>query len=282
MSALALTACSASPAAPIQGQHLADVPIAATAQTQSSFQVVDVLLFKGKPDLGALGMLDGAGAGDFWRKGVSRDSLDEGEFRTQMRAWRDYDGVLFLDIESWPTCYAAPDVVDRSVVKFSRAMDIVREVAPNVKFGIYSQFPAFGYWPIVGGDTTRLATWKACNRRLTELAKKVDYIFPALYTYYEDEQGWDKYALATMTAAKQYGKPVYPFLWNEYHDSNPYLIGQNIPGRVWRHQLELVKQYADGVVLWNGFRRTWDENAPWWQETRAFLQALHPPTAPNY
>jgi hypothetical protein len=75
--------------------------------------------------------------------------------------------------------------------------------------------------------------------------------------------------------ARRYGKPVYPFLWPTYHNSNKKLTGQLVPGDYWRMELELVHQYADGVVLWGGYKEKWDENAAWWRETQAWLATLH-------
>ncbi|MDO9084545.1 MAG: hypothetical protein Q7U56_14825, partial [Humidesulfovibrio sp.] len=102
----------------------------------------------------------------------------------------------------------------------------------------------------------------------------VDIIFPSLYTFYDDPAGWKKYAIATIQEAKRYGKPVYPFLWYQYHDSNKLLGGKPIPAAIWRMQLETCLKYADGVVIWGGYKELWSEEAAWWQETKTFMNAL--------
>jgi hypothetical protein len=276
--ALILSGCLLTGAARIAGAQ-EKRPLKAEIARRDRFHVVDILLYKNKPDVAGLGMIQGMGTGAFWSSGHAEDSLDEAAFRKAMLKWKDFPGLFYIDIENWPTCDAPESVIKQSIAKFSRAIDLVREVAPKLTFGIYSEAPASGYWPIVGSDKAQLLAWEACNKRMAAIAKKVDVIFPSLYTFYDDEAGWDTYAKATLAAAKQYGKPVYAFLWPEYHVSNRKLAGTNIPGRVWRHELELTRQNADGVVLWNGLERPWDESADWWQETRAFLKSL--PASPR-
>ena len=251
-------------------------PLRAELQRRDRFRVVDILVFRNRPKLTDFSMLAGYGSGAFWSSGHPEDGLDEVAFRREIARYKDFPGVFYIDIENWPTCYAPAAVIEQSMAKFARVIALVREIAPRLTFGIYNEIPAFGYWPIVGSDKGRLEEWKACNQRMATLASGVDLIFPSLYTFYDDEAGWDAYAKATLEAAKQYGKPVYAFLWPEYHESNPVLGGKSIPGRVWRHELEIVRQHADGVVLWSGLNRQWDGNADWWRETRSFVQSLPP------
>lgn len=247
-------------------------PKASLASTR--FRVVDILVYNGKPDLDSLGMTRGWGTGNLWRPGTDRTSVDETGVREAIRPFKNFSGLFYIDIEEWPVCGASDSTVDQNIVKLSRVADIVRAEAPLLKFGFYSLLPAPGYWPVVGKDSVEFRAWQACNRRLSELARKVDVIFPSLYTYYDDEKGWDVYATAVLEAARDYGKPVYPFLWPEYHESNVALGGKNLPGRVWRHQLQVAQQNASGVVLWNGLKRQWDQDAEWWVETREFLGHL--------
>ena len=73
------------------------------------------------------------------------------------------------------------------------------------------------------------------------------------------------------------GKPVYAFIWPQYDEQNKVLGLQLIPGKFWALQLQTVAQYADGAVIWGGYKVNWDEQAPWWQATQQFLQS-RPPT----
>src|SRR5690606_26877227 len=102
------------------------------------------------------------------------------------------------------------------------------------------------------------------------LAAAVDIIFPSLYTFYDQPEQWQRYAIGNVAEARQYGKPVYPFIWPQFHDS-----GAEIPSTFWRQQLETVYAEADGLVIWSPARGrpTWNPSAPWWQATTDFLQS---------
>ena len=110
---------------------------------------------------------------------------------------------------------------------------------------------------------------------MDELAEHVDIVLPSLYTFYNDPQGWDVFAAALLQSARRYNKPVYAFLWPEFHVSNQFLRGKNLPGNFWRHELEFCRARADGIVIWGGWQEQWDENAEWWLETKSFLTSLN-------
>jgi hypothetical protein len=105
--------------------------------------------------------------------------------------------------------------------------------------------------------------WMAASTYLMPLAQKVDYIFPSLYTYYDPysngtNQDWQTFADQQIQAARMYGKPVYPFLWPQYHDApNAY-----IPTDYWTNEIQHVASNADGVVVWgwSGFQHdSWND-----------------------
>jgi hypothetical protein len=78
-------------------------------------------------------------------------------------------------------------------------------------------------------------------------------LFPSVYTFYEDQEGWSKYAVQQIREARRIGggSPVYIFLWEEYHPSVAKLAGTYLPPDYWRMELELARKYADGVVICN-------------------------------
>jgi hypothetical protein len=59
--------------------------------------------------------------------------------------------------------------------------------------------------------------------------------FSILYTFYADRQGWVAYAIAQISEArrKAKGKPVYAFIWPQYHESNQLLGGQFLDADYW-------------------------------------------------
>ena len=125
---------------------------------------------------------------------------------------------------------------------------------------IYNVIPCWDYWGLVNNDQAKIKEWKDCNVRIGDLAQGVDIVMPSLYTFYNDPHGWDIFAAALLLAAHRYGKPVYAFLWPEFHVSNRLLRGHNLPGNFWRHELEFCRTRADGIVIWGGWQKQWDDN----------------------
>jgi hypothetical protein len=136
--------------------------------------------------------------------------------------------------------------------------------------GYYGTVPTRNYWAPVKKDAGALATWRGDNNRLAPLAQAVDTVYPSLYTFYDDVPGWTTYALANIEEARQYGKPVYPFLWPQYHQSR-----KPIAGDFWRLQLDTVFKNADGLVIWTPARggAKWNPDTPWWHHTVDFLKS---------
>jgi hypothetical protein len=253
---------------PSHGAH------ADAAAQGNPFVVFDALLYQGRPDLSALGMPriiqmnppHGAG-----------DEVDDQKTRATMQGIKDYRGVIFLDYEAWPLGGVPAEVVADHVEKYSRVAEIAHETVPKATFGYYGVLPCREYWGLVLADRTKIDAWKECNRQGEAIANHVDVIFPSVYTFYDNQQAWDVYAKGMIAEARRYNKPVYVFLWPEFHPSNLLLRGTNIPAKFWRHQLEFCRaSAADGIVIWGGWQEQWKEDAPWWIETKAFLASLQP------
>lgn len=238
----------------------------------SKFTVFDSLLYKGKPDLTPYGLTPIAGTGALWGAGKSHDDVDEDGIRRALAPYRNSNGYFFLDIELWTVHFTTKDIRDASIAKMTHALRVARAVAPNMHLGFYGVIPGAAYWPIQKrGD--QLQQWHDSNSALAPLAAQVDALFPSLYTFYDDVDGWVKYARETIAEARQYGKPVYPFLWPQFHDSNAVLHGHEVPSDFWRVQLKTCFDAADGIVIWGGFQIPWNPAAAWWQETLNFMAA---------
>jgi hypothetical protein len=248
-------------------------PMAAEPATRAEFVVFDGLLHSDKPNLRRLGMIELRGSGNLWRPGTSRDAVDERGVRSAARWLATLGPNYYLDIEHWPVVHVPEATIEASIAKLIRVSDIARATTPDRNFGFYGLLPHAAYWAIVLRDEKAIAAWRRSNEISRPLASRVDFVLPSLYTFYEDREGWVRAAREVLTAARQYGKPVYPFLWPEYHDSTK-LAGQPLPRDYWRMQLELCRQYADGVVIWGGYRQRWDDKAPWWLETQEFLKTV--------
>jgi hypothetical protein len=184
-------------------------------------------------------------------------------------------GTVVIDIEHWPVVGDAAPVAE-SVKKYETVLQWFKTSAPAVRVGLYGVLPIRDYWrAIQATGSPGYTAWQKQDDSLAAIAPFADVLFPSVYTFYEDRSGWQKYAIAQIQEARRLakGKPVYIFLWPQYHPSNKTLANTFLPGDYWRLELETARKYADGVVIWCcANSQTWDEKAPWWLETRTFLK----------
>ena len=273
---------------------LGSTGLAQSLPSPKPFLVFDGTLYSTKPDLSAYGIrpITLAYAGNFgpdWNK--QTDRLPElPAVQAVAREAQQKGHVVVLDIEHWPL-NGSPDSVRDSLTKYMTVLDWFRAAAPGLSVGYYGAPPVRNYWGAVEDTSNQeRQSWMEENDQLRSLAGAVDVLFPSLYTLYPDQAGWKKYAIAQIEEARRYGggKPVYVFLWPQYHESNLTLGGRYLPADYWLLELETAKVYADGIVIWGGWGSDnrpvkWDENAPWWKVTKKFMKSgdQSPPTAPT-
>jgi len=239
------------------------------ADKADKFVLFDSLLHRGKPNLQRAGLQSLPPVANIWRNGASKDLVDEVGVQLALKHLPRDTSTFFIDIENWPVLKATPEIRRESIGKLIRVVSIARQVMPHTKFGFYGLPPTITYWPLVDRRPADYNDWVNSNNELAALAEVVDFILPSLYTFYDDRSGWLTYADKTIRAARQYGKPVYPFLWYEYHDSNFFLRGHEIALAAWIEELQFCHNQCDGVVLWGGAERGWSESAKWWQAVRS-------------
>jgi hypothetical protein len=186
--------------------------------------------------------------------------------------------LMAIDIEHWPLT-GDPSVVADSIKKYLTVLGWYKTSAPDVKIGFFAVPPIRDYWnALKERNTPQYTGWQKQNDALAPIAKAVDVLFPSLYTFYDDRNGWQKYAIEQIREARRYagGKPVYVFLWPQYHVSNKTLANTFLPGDYWRMELETARKSADGVVIWCcTTKESWNENAAWWVETKQFLKEVN-------
>jgi hypothetical protein len=229
------------------------------------------------------------------------------------KAWGN-GKVLVLDIEHLrtdirpvaggsinipPNDPATVKLVRQNVRKLVRVVEIIKAKRPRLKVGFFGIAPIGDYYttylyyqaqelaPTNAWWAAKLQDYTEAYRRLQEandflrpVADAADYLFPAPYTIETNQDYWRKFATGYLQEARRYGrKPVYSFLWPQYHPQDPALAYQFIPGDYWALQLKVSRQYADGIAVWGGVnidatfsRKPWDPAAPWWQETEAFVK----------
>jgi hypothetical protein len=256
-----------------------------TARTD--FPVFDATLFgTDKPDLASYGLIPIAIV-DPHQLQDRRDDPgghvpDVAHARSAMAQVVTPKGITVIDIEDWASPDGRPVTTDVSVRNYLATLAVLRAASPRMKFGYYSMVPTREYWDAIAGPSSaRYRAWQRRNDAFQPVADTVDALFPSLYTFYPDPQGWVTYAKANLGEARRMakGKPVYCFLWFQFHDSTASAF-QLIPADYWRTELDTCRRYADGIVIWGGFTEPggrfralpWDGNAPWWKATLAFLR----------
>lgn len=246
------------------------------------FIVFDGTFYSNKPDLSVYGMqpvtlVNEDKLGRDWYKTSDRLPSIDGVTAAAQEA-RHKGSTIVLDIEHW-LLKGSADMVRDSMRKYITVLEWFRDAAPGLTIGYYGAPPIRDYWRAVKGPANpEYRSWMNENDQLRLLSEAVDALFPSLYTFYSDQVGWKEYAIAQIEEARRYGggKPVYVFLWPQYHDSNQTLGKRYLPPEYWRLELETARQHADGIVIWGGWGENnrpaeWDESASWWQVTKKFL-----------
>ncbi|WHZ30308.1 MAG: hypothetical protein OJF51_005111 [Nitrospira sp.] len=251
------------------------------ANASSQFVVFDATWHKDKPDLSRYGLrpitLIG---GQLWDNGARKDYLPN---KNRIPALADQallnGGIVVLDIEHW-TMKGDHAMVSESLSKCSIVLDWFHETYPVLQVGYYGFPPLRDYWRAIKGPGSKeYLEWQVENDALRGLAGEVDILFPSLYTFYPSREKWVTYATAQISEARRYGggKPVYVFLWPAYHESNRALSGRSIEPEFWKLQLATARAKADGIVIWGGGGKPWNEDAPWWIVTKKFMKNIDRP-----
>jgi len=191
---------------------------------------------------------------------------------------QDRGSLLCLDIEHWPITGDDAEA-RRSVDNYLHVVRVVRQAAPSLRVGFYGVFPWPDYHLSDAPDfAARVRGFDAVNARTLAIGQAVDVVMPSLYAYADSYPQWQRFANESLRAARLAGKPVYPYIWPEYHDGNRAHAGTFLPGDYWRQILEDVYAQAEGAVLWSGSASVgrggdpWNEQWEWWQIFKAFAK----------
>jgi hypothetical protein len=202
------------------------------------------------------------------------DSIKIDSLATQSNAALDVPVVM--DIEAWS--YSQSQLTT-TIDSFLQVIRIFRQNYKGL-LGFYGVVPNDAYnWANIepmGGKN--YINWQNLNRQLSPIAERIDLFFPSFYTFDNDTTSWNEFVTTTIGELKKYNvnKPVYAFLWPQYHDGTPTQY-QFLDTLVWKYELETLYPIVDGLVIWSsskilpGVSSTWDENWPWWLTTEKFI-----------
>lgn len=247
------------------------------AEKVKSFTFYNEMRFQNQPDLSVYGFKEirVVYVNEMWPPKSSKEEPDTDYISKRIIDKYIAGEILCIDIEHWPLDIRTnkDSEVNKSINKYIKVINTFKKNLTDSYFGVYSMFPIRDYRT----PTTEKGVneWRLANKKLSIISKNVDYIFPSLYTFYKDKEGWKKYALENINEAKKYGKPVIPFIWPQYHPSNRLRKLDFIDADFWKMQLDFIYEHAEGLVIWSPrgeFRSDWDENAAWWKITKEFLE----------
>ncbi|MFM8331388.1 MAG: hypothetical protein ACKN9T_06840 [Candidatus Methylumidiphilus sp.] len=247
--------------------------------TKAEFKVFDGLLFVNKPDLSPYGIkpIKIAYQAQLWKDGQDISKMpDLLRIKNAVNQLDIKNSILVIDVEHWLVTEPNGEYNPENLAKQLQLLATFRKLSPSTQFGNYG-IPYPDYWRASNSKgPEQAAQWRIENDRMQAIVDQQDIVMPSLYTFYADRDGWVKYAIAQMAEARRLakGKPVYVFLWPQYHESNPLLGNDYIHPDYWKMELETVKKYADGIVIWGGWQQTWDDEAEWWKATKEFMNTI--------
>jgi hypothetical protein len=183
-----------------------------------------------------------------------------------------------LDIEVWKIGSNINDTVaDFNIDKYIKVIKTMKEARPDLKFGYFGILPVRDAVRFGAPSTIDYNKWRHANIRAKRLSAYVDIICPDLYTFFNNENAWNTYAILAINESKMYNKPVLPFIWPEFHDSNSELKNTFIDSSLWEKEVSFLFKNADGIIIWGGRNlqmhtpRIWDDKAKWWCITKELI-----------
>lgn len=211
--------------------------------------------------------------------------IDSEKIGSVAQALRGDPAPVTLDIESWPF-WGTPDALPSTIDKYLRVVRIFKQQNPASPIGFYGVVPRQAFrWSSMDpvSNPKGYAGWLGLNEAMRPVAGAVDVFFPSFYTYDADTVSWLKMVDSTVSAIKRYSgnKPVYAYIWPQYHEDKVTGGRQFIDTAVWRFQLEALYSRVDGAVIWSSNKDhdgnivSWYDGMPWWIVTRSFIKEHH-------
>ncbi len=241
-------------------------------EKRALFPLFDQLGYAKKPDLLALGFAPMSIVG-------GAITLTEEDARNWART-AIKGRALVIDIEP------EDGLTDANIAKLTQVVDWMHNENPELKIGFYDGAPIRNYWdpvlyaahPEIASYRDKYNAWEARNAALRAFAAHSDFVTADLYSFYDDQPGWQVYARENLAQAFQYGKPIYAYIWPRFHNGGQHKDFHFLPGDYWRMELDFLKAHGlDGLVLWDwgGFAapapNILDTAQPWYVQTIDFI-----------
>jgi hypothetical protein len=260
--------------------------VSTAAQAQSCgrpanrpFRIFDATAYVGRPDWSRYGIepIHIVDRG-IWADGRRSGPTDPTLVRRYVESLPRDNAPIVLDFEQYELT-GSDGAARTALVDLRGIAAAFRAAAPGRKIGFYGIVPIPDYArSLAGAGSAPYRAWQGHSNRMRTLQGNVDFLFPPAYTVDPDQRAWTAFATSQICEARRLSaKPVYVFLWPEYHEGSP-LSGQYLDSAFWRLQLETAYRLADGVVIFGGYDiaanrpRNWNPQAPWYAPTLAFIR----------
>lgn len=232
---------------------------------EHAFKIYDNMFYQGKPNTAGQGMVVSniLYEGLIWPHDKNYGKLPkQSDFEALVRSHSANPGPLVLDIERLPL-KGSEQVAHEHMEVLATLAVWAHHAAPGKIIGYYG--------------TNTLSKIDPANLRFArELAKHVDAFFPPAYTFDDDRATWEERARSSVEEAHALGagKPVYLYMWPQYHDHTPKQF-EYVDTAYWKFQLETARGISDGIVLWGPSKFKWDNSSGWWPVTEKFARETH-------
>jgi len=244
------------------------------------FRIFDATAYVGRPDWSRYGIepIHIVDRG-LWPEGAGRSGPpDPALVRRYVESLPNDNAPIVLDIEHYDLT-GSDQAARAALTDLRRLAAAFRAIAPGRQIGFYGIIPIpDAARSLAGAGSAPYRAWQRQNDRMSSLQGSVNMLFPPAYTNDRDQAAWAAVAAGQICEARRLSsKPVYLFLWPEFHEGSP-LRGQYLDAEFWRLELETAYRLADGVVIFGGYDiqanrpRNWNPQAPWYAPTLAFIR----------
>ncbi len=248
--------------------------------TGKRFRIFNALIYKNLPDVSDLCIepINVMYAWEFFPRGYKKTDFElpkPEHLKKAIAKTKEKNLITVIDIEHWPIRKASADIQSTSMNNYLAVIKKFKESLPNQIIGYYGIVPTIDFSRAKSlRNGWNYMSWVAENDNILPIANVVDALFPSLYTITPNRKNWLDRAKAHIEESHRLapGKPVYPFIWPNYHpQGGKYPKGAEIPSDYWKLQLTFLQANVDGLVLWGGNRQFFKDDMQWWREVVKFI-----------